>query len=155
MLRADSRISCPWLLLMLLTLTPGAAVSQASDTAAVVRTVFAFEDARFGAMVRADTAWLRSALADNLSYVHSSGRREGKAEYVASIGVGTMRYEEFTPRERDVRLVGTGAAVVVGRAHARAVANNQPVDVEVRYTAVYERRGESWRLMAWQTTRIP
>jgi hypothetical protein len=155
MLRASIGIPCSWLGLVLLTVTPISAISQTVDSAAVVRAVFAFEDARFGAMVRADTAWLRNALADNLSYVHSSGRRENKAEYLAAVGSGTMRYEEFTPRERDARLLSARAVVVVGLAHARAVSNNQPVDVNVRYTAVYERAGESWRLVAWQTTRIP
>ncbi len=155
MLGASTRIPCSWLVLTLLTLTPVAARSQARDTAAVVRAVFAFEDGRFGAMVRADTTWLRRALADNLSYVHSSGRRENKAEYLAAVGSGEMRYDEFTPRERDARLVGRGVVVVVGLAHARAVSNNQPVDVNVRYTAVYERARASWQLVAWQTTRIP
>ena len=144
-----------WLVLTLLTLAPGLVDAQTPDTAAVLRAVFAFEDARFAAMVRADTASLRSALADNLSYVHSSGRRESKVEYLAAVGSGAMKYEEFTPRERDGRLLGPRVVIVVGVAHARAVSNNQPVDVNVRYTAVYERRADSWQLVAWQTTRIP
>ncbi len=155
MLQAHLRIPHSWLVSTLLALAPIPANSQTLDTAAVVRAVFAVEDARFGAMVRADTAALRGALADNLSYVHSSGRRETKSEYLAAVGAGAMKYEEFTPRERDAHLLGTRVAVVVGLAHARAVSNNQPVDVNVRYTAVYERRADSWQLVAWQTTRIP
>jgi ketosteroid isomerase-like protein len=117
--------------------------------------VLALEDGRFAAMVRADTAWLRDALADDLSYVHSSARSETKMQYLESVGSGTLRYQEFTPRERRVRLLGAGAVVVIGLAHARAESGGQLVDVDVRYVAVYERVRERWRLVAWQTTRVP
>jgi len=113
------------------------ASSQTPDSATAVRTLLAFEDARFAAMVRADTVWLRDALADDLSYVHSSGRRETKAQYLESLGSGTLRYQEFTPRERQARLLGDTAAVVVGLAHARAVSAGQSFDFDVRYVAVY------------------
>ena len=155
MLRPHLNFPASCLFLTLLSVVSIPAYSQTVDTAAVRRAVFAFEDARFAAMVRADTASLRRALADNLSYVHSSGRRESKAEYLAAVGSGAMKYEEFTPRERDARLLGGQVVVVIGLAHARAISNNQPVDVNVRYTAVYERRTDSWQLVAWQTTRIP
>ena len=85
---------------------PAHASAQAPDSAAAVRGVLALEDGRFAAMVRADTAWLRDALADDLSYVHSSARSETKTQYLASVGSGTLRYQEFTPRERRVRLLG-------------------------------------------------
>jgi hypothetical protein len=127
---------------------------QQRDSAATVRALLAFEDARFAAMVRADTIWLRDALADDLSYVHSSGRHETKAQYLASVGSGTLRYDEFTPRERHARLLGDSAAVVVGLAHARAVSAGQSFDIDVRYQAVYVRTAGRWRLVAWQTTRV-
>lgn len=155
MLGARIRFAVSVMVMTLLALKPVAATGQTPDTAGLVRAVLVLEDARFSAMVRADTASLRTALADNLSYVHSSGRRENKTEYLAAVGSGAMRYEEFTPRERDVRFLSSRVAVVVGLAHARAVANNQPVDLNVRYTAVYERGAASWQLVAWQTTRIP
>lgn len=141
-------------ILLAALLVPTRARSQTPDSAATVQAVLAFEDARFAAMIAADTARLRDALADDLSYVHSSGRRETRAQYLASVGAGSLRYQAFTPRERQVRLLGARAAVVVGLAHARAVSQGQSVDVDVRYLAVYERAGQRWKLVAWQTTRI-
>jgi hypothetical protein len=127
---------------------------QTPDTATTVRALLAFEDARFAAMVRADTAWLRNALADDLSYAHSSGRRDTKAQFLEAIGSGTLRYEEFIPRERQARLLGGAAAAVVGLAHARVISAGQPVELDVRYLAVYVRSEGQWRLLAWQTTRV-
>src|SRR6267143_6272508 len=93
-----------WFLILWLLVPPDRVLAQTPDSTGTVRALMAFEDARFAAMVRADTAWLRDALADDLSYVHSSGRRETKAQYLNSVGSGTMRYQEFTPRDRQVRL---------------------------------------------------
>ncbi len=152
MLRRTLRL-LPSLILATL-LVPALALPQTADSVAAVRALLAFEDARFAAMVRADTAWLRGALADDLSYVHSSGRRETKAQYLEAIGSATLRYEAFTPRERQVRLWSARSAVVVGFAHARAVSGGQTVDVDVRYLAVYEQKDGRWQLVAWQTTRV-
>src|SRR2546425_301173 len=151
----DSPLPFPRLVAAAL-LIPMQAASQTPDTAEVVRSVLALEDGRSAAMVRADTAWLHDALADDLSYVHTSARSDTKAQYLASVGSGTLRYLEFTPRERRVRLLGGGgAAVVIGLAHARAESGGQSIGLDVRYVAVYERVRQRWRLVAWQTTRVP
>jgi len=63
-------------------LAPRPASPPAPDSAETIRSVLAFEDGRFAAMVRADTTWLRDALAEDLSYVHTSARSETKAQYL-------------------------------------------------------------------------
>lgn len=90
------------------------------------------------------------------AHVHSTARIDTKEQYIESIGAGTLRYETFAPKERRVRLLGAGGAVVAGLAHSRAVASNgSRLDADVRYTAVYEHQSGVWRLVAWQTTRVP
>lgn len=136
-------------------LAPASASPQNRDSTATVRRVLAFEDARFAAIVRSDTAWLRDALAEDLSYVHSSARSDSKTQYLESVGSGSLKYQTFSPKERRVHLLGPNAAVVAGLAHARAESGGQVMDADVRYTAVYERVRDRWRLVAWQTTRVP
>lgn len=136
-----------------LVLIPAGVASQTLDSVMIARTLLAFEDARFAAMLRAHTAWLRDALADDLSYVHHTGRRETKTQYLETVGSGNLRYDGFTPRERHVRLLGARSAVV-GLAHARGVSRGRTVTGDIRYLAVYERNGDRWRLVAWQVTRI-
>ncbi len=152
-MRCFARFPLP--LIAAVLLAPAPASSQTADSSETVRSLLAFEDARFAAMVRRDTAWLRDALADDLSYVHSSAKSDTKATYLESVGSGALKYQGFAPKERRVRLLGAGTAVVVGLAHARAVSDGQPIDVDVRYTGVYERVRGRWRLVAWQTTRFP
>jgi len=141
---------------LLTVLVAASAAAQGRDSASTVTSVLAFEDARFSAMVRADTTWLRDAFADDVSYVHTTARSDTKAEYLKAIADGSLRYEALSPKERRVRLLGPTAAVIAGLLHARALATDGALlDADVRYTAVYERFRNRWRLVAWQTTRVP
>jgi hypothetical protein len=98
---------------------------------------------------------LRDALADDLSYIHSSGRVDTKQDYIASIASGVLHYQEFSAKDRHVRVLGPTSVVIAGTAHTRVESNRQFLDADVRYTAVYERVNHRWRLVAWQTTRVP
>jgi ketosteroid isomerase-like protein len=135
----------------LLVLVARPAFEQSIDASEVL----AFEDARFSAMLRSDVAWLRDALAEDVSYVHTTGRSDTKAQYLDAVTNGSLRYEVLVPKYRHVHMIGPSAAVVAGLLHARALATDGTLlDSDVRYTAVYERVGDRWRLVAWQTTRV-
>ena|SRR5437867_2093517 len=141
--------------LVLALFHPATPLAQSRDSTGTIRGILAAEDSRFAAMVGADTAALRHALADELRYIHSSGRIDTKQQYVASIASGVLHYHEFAAKERRVRLLGVRDAVVIGTAHTRVESSGQLLDADVRYTAVYERMSGHWRLVAWQTTRVP
>jgi hypothetical protein len=154
MSRTDGRLLLRCLLAVGL-IAPVDSWPEKPATEPISQSLLAFEDARFAAMVRADTAWLRDALVDDLSYVHTSARSETKSQFLESVGSHALRYQEFTPKERRVRPLGGDAAAVIGLAHARVESSGKPLKFDVRYLAVYERLGERWRLVAWQTTRVP
>jgi len=85
---------------------------------AATQAVLAAEDQRFDAMVRGDTAALRSLLADGLTYTHSDGAQQSKAEFLQTIGSGALRYQSIKAEGRVVRLRG-GVGVVTGRSAMR------------------------------------
>jgi hypothetical protein len=64
------------------------------------------DDRRFEAMLRADWAALDAALAEDLTYVHSTARLESKAEHLANLRAGRPRYRGIAPRERRARMHG-------------------------------------------------
>src|SRR5262249_61682140 len=99
MSRSDGRLLLRSLLAVGL-LAPVDSWHEKPATESISQSLLAFEDARFAAMVRADTAWLRDALADDLSYVHTSARSETKSQFLESVGSRALRYQEFTPKER-------------------------------------------------------
>jgi hypothetical protein len=122
-----------------------------ADAAAVL----AAEDARFAAMVAADVAGMRRWLAEDLRYVHSTGKVENRDELIAGIAAGRLRYLALTPAERQVRFLGPAAAVVEGSARIQAAAGATTANFESRYVAVYALDAGSWRLRAWQSLRLP
>ena len=117
--------------------------------------VLAAEDGRFAAMVRADTAALRTMLADDLAYTHTTGEKQDRAAILRSIGSAELRYKSIAPSERTVRFVGTDAAVVTGRSSVQVEARGQLRAFAIRYVAVYQRLSATWQLVAWQSTRLP
>src|SRR5262245_50441280 len=112
------------------------------------------DDRRFEAMQKKDWAALYSALADDLTYVHSTARLESKAEHVANLRAGKPYYRGAAPRDRRVRVHGqVGVVNGVSEMHVENAGNEQRFTV--RYLAVYAKSGERWRMIAWQSTRQP
>ena len=125
-----------------------------AESTPTTQEVLAAEDARFAAMIAGDTAALARILADDLTYVHSSGRVETKDEYLKAVGSQSLRYLAFVPSERRVTLVDASAAIIMGRANVRAVLAGQEQAFDLRYIGVYSRSAAGWQLRGWQTTRI-
>ncbi len=109
---------------------------------------------RFEAMVRADWAALDAALADDLTYVHSTARLESKAEHTGNLRAGKPHYRGIAPRDRRARVNGNvGIVTGVSEMHVENAGKEQRFTV--RYLAVYTLAGGQWRLTAWQSTRQP
>ncbi|HVR97049.1 MAG TPA: nuclear transport factor 2 family protein [Thermoanaerobaculia bacterium] len=108
---------------------------------------------RFEAMVRRDRDALDSLLADDLTYTHSTGQVETKAQFLASIVSGGMVYKSIQPRDVQVRLYGE-VAVLTGRADLQVRAQERDMDIAARFTSVYVLQDGRWRMVAWQSTRV-
>jgi hypothetical protein len=87
------------------------------------------DDRRFAAMRNEDWAAFDAVLAEELTYCHSTARLETKAEHMANL-----------------------------KARICAIhVNNDGKDNKftVRYLAVYKKSGDTWRMLAWQSTKMP
>ena len=112
------------------------------------------EHRRFAAMVRADTAALGPMLDDGLSYIHSNAMVETKESHLAAIGSRRTVYRALTPVSLSYRLVGE-VAIGTGIVSAQGSLEGTGFDVRLRVTTVHARGEGTWRLLAWQSTRIP
>jgi ketosteroid isomerase-like protein len=126
----------------------------ATELTAVEADVLRVDDRRFEAMRSGDWAALDDTLADDLTYVHSTARLESKAEHVANLRGGKPHYRGIAPRERTVR-VHDGIGVVNGVSEMHVERDGKEQRFTVRYLAVYARAGGRWRMIAWQSTRVP
>lgn len=112
------------------------------------------DDRRFEAMRKEDWPALEAALADDLVYVHSTARLESKAEHVANLRAGRPHYRGIAPRERRARVHGN-VGIVNGVSEMQVERDGKPQRFTVRYLAVYARASDRWRMIAWQSTRVP
>lgn len=127
----------------------GAQIDSAS-----IREILATEDRRFAAMAHADTGALEQLLAPDLTYTHTDGTQNTKAEFLRILGSGALKYVSITPDGREVRIFAS-TAIVTGRSTMRVEAEGQTHAFRIRYLAVYRHGALGWQLVAWQSTRLP
>ena len=119
-----------------------------------VTAVLTAEDRRYQAMLDADLETLDRLCADELSYTHSNGVRDTKAEYFAKLREGYYVYHRIDhPVERVV--VAGDAAMVVGRMTADLDSGGVRKTIDCFALAVWIRSAGSWRLLAYAPTPLP
>ncbi len=112
------------------------------------------DDRRFDAMRKEDWAALDATLADDLIYVHSTARRESKAEHTGNLKAGKPHYRGIAARERTARVHGdVGIVNGISEMHVESAGKEQRFTI--RYLAVYVKAGGAWRMTAWQSTKVP
>ncbi len=93
-------------------------------------------------------------LADDLIYTHSSGRVEGKKEFLGSLESGDTKYVAILGEEKKARVYGS-VVLVNGRAKVTVNVRGQEQTFVLRYLDVYAKRDGKWQMVAWQSTRLP
>ena len=112
---------------------------------------------RFEAMVGRDLAALGELLADELTYAHSNGKVETKAEFLAALESGALQYLEIASAgESAIRRYGGGTiGVITGPARVRVRIGEREGEVTLVYTSVYVHRDGRWQLAAWHSSAAP
>ena len=108
----------------------------------------AAEQARVDALLRADVSAVEAMLADDLTYVHATGRVEGKRELLAGLRSGT-RYLSVVQNGLIARML-EGAGVLTGGARLtlQRAGSPEPLSLATNFTQVWVRRSGSWLLLA-------
>ena len=109
---------------------------------------------RMHAMAAKDIATLEALLADDLIYTHSSARLDTKASLIGNMRSGATVYTSVEPSGVEARVLGD-TVVLTGVARIEVAANGTPNAFGVRFTDVYARRDGHWRMVAWQSTKLP
>ncbi|GAA4397577.1 hypothetical protein GCM10023187_07200 [Nibrella viscosa] len=111
------------------------------------------EQKRFSAQVTNNFAVLEQVLDNDLTYTHSSGNTDSKQTFIQSLKDGKTKYEAIDVQEQTVRVYGN-TAIINGLAAVKVTSNNETRTMNLRYTDVYLKRGNDWKLVAWQSLRV-
>ena len=118
------------------------------------KAVLAADDRRYQAMLDGDLEALDALCADELSYTHSNGVRDTKAEYFGKLREGYYVYHRIDHPVERVEVAGD-AAMVVGRMTADLTSGGVRKTIDCLATAVWTRSGSGWRLFGYAPTPLP
>jgi hypothetical protein len=116
--------------------------------------VLAAEDRRYRAMIETDLETLDQLLDDRVSYAHSSGVRDTKAEYLGKIESGYYDYQRIDHPVERVDVLGD-SAVVIGRMTADLTVQGTQKTIDNLALAVWTRTAGEWQLVAYASTPLP
>jgi len=109
---------------------------------------------RMTAMAQKDVAALKTMLCKGLVYTHSSARQDTKQSLLDNMENGSTVYTSMVPSEVKAQDLGN-AVVLTGVAAISVSAHGKPNSFRVRFTDVYENQNGTWRMITWQSTKIP
>jgi ketosteroid isomerase-like protein len=112
--------------------------------------ILKLEDRWTDALVKADMDFLGRLYTDDIVYTHTNGTVNTKAEVLNAIQAGKAKY--LSVERSDVRTQDFGDTVIVT---FRAVIKVNAVTLPSRIIHVFVRQNGSWKMAAYQSTRLP
>lgn len=122
----------------------------AGDIAALT----AFADAFDAAQIAKDGAALDRMVADDLVFIDGSGKRLGKADFIAGWTGAGDSYDPVTLRDRIVMPLGAGAGLASAEAILSGRSAGKPFRVRIRFTDIFRRTGGTWQASYIHVTRM-
>jgi ketosteroid isomerase-like protein len=128
------------------------ASAGSSQTKEIARVAGAVEKLRL-AMISGVRADLESIADDSLSYGHSGGAVEGKAEFVEKIASGKSDFVTISLTDQKISITGN-VAVVRHQLFATNNDNGKPGEVKLKILLVFKKAGKDWKLLARQAVKL-
>lgn len=131
------------------------ATAPAADAAAIETEIKKLANEGVAAVTKGDTAALDKLWGDNYVFVGQDGAVSTKAQRIESMKSGQSKIESLAYDEMSVRSNSDGTgAVLIGRATVKGTNMGKPVDGQMRFTQVWSKTKDGWRLVSGQVTPI-
>jgi len=125
------------------------ALAEAGDEAAVKQSVEALREA----LLKGDKAQLERLSADQVSYGHSDGRVQNKAEYID--GVMTRKATVKSITFPDLKIAVAGDAAIARHIYeSETETDGKPNSVRIGNLQVWQKQGGNWKLLARQGYKL-
>ena len=134
----------------LLLLANSFVIAQSKDESAVGAAVESLRKA----MIDANKADLEKIAAPELSYGHSSGKVETKAEFVDALVSGRSDFMAINLSDQTIKIVGN-TAIVRHTLNGETNDNGNKGTVKLFILTVWQKQKGEWKLLARQAARPP
>ena len=125
------------------------AVAQSGDEAAVAQAVEAFRNAA----LKADRGQFEALTAEQLSYGHSAGRVENKAQFIDAATSGRSTWKFITLTDQTINIVGN-TAIVRHTFTGESERDGKTNPVKIGVLMVWHKQDGNWKLLARQAVRL-
>ena len=106
------------------------------------------------AVLAADEATLKALVADELSYGHSNGKIENKAEFVSVIVSKENVYKRLDLSEQTISMVDKNTAIVRHKMAVDVVSHGEQKSFYIGVLQVWIKRKNTWQMMARQAFKL-
>jgi ketosteroid isomerase-like protein len=106
------------------------------------------------AHVRGDSASLSRLWADDLEVAVPKMPVMRKGELIKFVDSGRMKFQRYETSDLNFRIYGQ-SAVVTGRVQRKREINGRPVEDDWRFTKVYQRTVDGWRVVTFHASEGP
>jgi ketosteroid isomerase-like protein len=131
--------------------TLASVVAHASESS--VDAVLRCDASRLAAMMASDGAALERVFSDAVTFVHSDGRIQGKADYIKNLTAGDTAYADVKTADVQGKQIAEDVIVLIGQQTMRKKLGKDWSDLQLRFMSVWRREKGAWRMVAWQSLR--
>jgi ketosteroid isomerase-like protein len=106
------------------------------------------------AILKGDTSFYQKYFSDDAISVHGQGQVYTKAQEIAELKSGSLKYDSYTIRDQTIHIDGS-TAVVVTLVSGKGLLESKPFNQDFRTAYVWVTEKGNWKLVLRQVTRIP
>src|SRR6476659_2691462 len=106
------------------------------------------------ALLSKDSVSLSALLANDVSYGHSTGLIQTKAQLIRDVMSGFQDYKSIEPSDLNVRVFDK-AAVVTVKLKTNLNFGGKPTNLNLYVTSTWVKLNGDWKLVARQSVRLP
>lgn len=116
--------------------------------------ISALSDQVIQAQLKNDPSFFEKYYADDISIIHGDGTVWTKAQEIANLKSGSLKYGSVETRDRKIHVYGD-TAVVTFLISFKGVVGGKPYNGDLRRTMVWVKQNGNWKTVAYQVTRVP
>lgn len=139
------------ILLLLLTVS---SLASAQTISREEQFVLDLSKTKFEWLVAKQYDSLINLLDDRIQYIHSNGWTQNKKEIIDDLHSGKLNYQKVLLKDSRVRVFGT-SAIVTGLGTFEGITDGKPFSMELRYSEVYVKAGNRWKLASRHANKMP